>query len=149
MDQFEHFETKRFVQRLLGKGDMTGLMEKVQDIIPEDKQPEMLESIAKVRCLRCTEARTDSAHSTEAHTDCAWLLWHAQPCCRVTVHACVYAYVCQYKQGSCVFRVACLQGNVTMRVMRDMFESVLELGPMSQVRHTHTHTHTQATTQWQ
>jgi hypothetical protein len=27
----------------------------------------------------------------------------------------------------------CLQGNVTMRVLKDMFESVLELGPMSQV----------------
>jgi hypothetical protein len=26
-----------------------------------------------------------------------------------------------------------LQGNVTMRVLKDMFESVLELGPMSQV----------------
>lgn len=26
------------------------------------------------------------------------------------------------------------QGNVTMRVLKDMFESVLELGPMSQVR---------------
>eukprot|EP00197_Chlamydomonas_leiostraca_P013012 CAMPEP_0202865184 /NCGR_PEP_ID=MMETSP1391-20130828/5319_1 /ASSEMBLY_ACC=CAM_ASM_000867 /TAXON_ID=1034604 /ORGANISM="Chlamydomonas leiostraca, Strain SAG 11-49" /LENGTH=499 /DNA_ID=CAMNT_0049544989 /DNA_START=206 /DNA_END=1702 /DNA_ORIENTATION=+ len=71
MDQFESFETKRFVQRLLGKGDVGGLMDKIQDVIPEDKQPELLETISK--------------------------------------------------------------GNVTMRVLRDMFESVLELGPMSQM----------------
>ncbi|KAL6760898.1 subunit of the signal recognition particle [Haematococcus lacustris] len=71
MDQFESFETKRFVQRLLGKGDVSGLMDKIQDIIPEDKQPELLDSIQK--------------------------------------------------------------GNVTMRVLKDMFESVLEMGPMSQM----------------
>ncbi|MEW5318017.1 MAG: hypothetical protein WDW38_009271 [Sanguina aurantia] len=71
MDQFEAFETKRFVQRLLGKGDVTGLMDKIQDIIPEDKQPELLDTISK--------------------------------------------------------------GNVTMRVLKDMFESVLEMGPMSQM----------------
>lgn len=71
MDQFESFETKRFVQRLLGKGDVSGLMDKIQDVIPEDKQPELLDTISK--------------------------------------------------------------GNVSMRVLRDMFESVLQLGPMSQV----------------
>jgi signal recognition particle GTPase len=48
IDQFEHFESKRFVQRLLGKGDVTGLMDKIQDVIPEDKQPELLENISKV-----------------------------------------------------------------------------------------------------
>ncbi|KAG2436546.1 hypothetical protein HYH02_011483 [Chlamydomonas schloesseri] len=71
MDQFESFETKRFVQRLLGKGDVSGLMDKIQDVIPEDKQPELLDTISK--------------------------------------------------------------GNVNMRVLKDMFESVLELGPMSQM----------------
>mmetsp|Transcript_3182 Transcript_3182/g.5456 ORF Transcript_3182/g.5456 Transcript_3182/m.5456 type:complete len:506 (+) Transcript_3182:110-1627(+) len=71
MDQFENFETKRFVQRLLGKGDVTGLMDKIHDVIPEDRQPELLDSISR--------------------------------------------------------------GNVTMRVLRDMFESVMELGPMSQM----------------
>ncbi|GAX73630.1 hypothetical protein CEUSTIGMA_g1081.t1 [Chlamydomonas eustigma] len=71
MDQFESFETKRFVQRLLGRGDVSGLMEKIQDVIPEDKQPEMIENITK--------------------------------------------------------------GNMSMRVMKDMFESVLEMGPMSQM----------------
>lgn len=49
MDQFESFETKRFVQRLLGKGDVSGLMDKIQDVIPEDKQPELIETISKVR----------------------------------------------------------------------------------------------------
>uniref|UniRef100_A0A7R9YRS2 Signal recognition particle 54 kDa protein n=1 Tax=Chlamydomonas euryale TaxID=1486919 RepID=A0A7R9YRS2_9CHLO len=71
MDQFESFEPRRFVQRLLGKGDVTGLMDKIQDVIPEDRQPELIETITK--------------------------------------------------------------GNISMRVLRDMFESVLEMGPMSQM----------------
>ena len=71
MDQFEPFETRRFVSRLLGRGDVGGLMDKLQDAIPESKQPELLETISK--------------------------------------------------------------GNVTMRVLRDVFESFLSMGPMSQV----------------
>ncbi|KAG1678183.1 hypothetical protein FOA52_016120 [Chlamydomonas sp. UWO 241] len=71
MDQFESFEAKRFVKRLLGKGDVSGLMDRIQDVIPEDKQPEILETITK--------------------------------------------------------------GNISMRIFRDMFESVLEMGPMSQM----------------
>jgi hypothetical protein len=30
MDQFEAFETRRFVGRLLGRGDVSGLMDKIQ-----------------------------------------------------------------------------------------------------------------------
>ena len=30
MDQFESFESKRFVSRLLGKGDVKGMMDKIQ-----------------------------------------------------------------------------------------------------------------------
>jgi signal recognition particle subunit SRP54 len=30
MDQFEAFETRRFVSRLLGRGDVSGLMDKIQ-----------------------------------------------------------------------------------------------------------------------
>jgi signal recognition particle subunit SRP54 len=71
MDQFEVFETKRFVGRLLGKGDVSGLMDKIQDVIPEAKQPELLDTISK--------------------------------------------------------------GNITMRVLRDIFESFLQMGPISQV----------------
>ena len=48
IDQFEHFDSKRFVQRLLGKGDVSGLMDKIHDVIPEDRQPELLEKIQKV-----------------------------------------------------------------------------------------------------
>lgn len=35
IDQFEIFETRRFVSRLLGRGDVGGLMDKIQDVIPE------------------------------------------------------------------------------------------------------------------
>jgi hypothetical protein len=32
----------------LMQGDVSGLMDKIQDVIPEDKQPELLDSIQKV-----------------------------------------------------------------------------------------------------
>eukprot|EP00193_Tetraselmis_chui_P005692 CAMPEP_0177761824 /NCGR_PEP_ID=MMETSP0491_2-20121128/6014_1 /TAXON_ID=63592 /ORGANISM="Tetraselmis chuii, Strain PLY429" /LENGTH=463 /DNA_ID=CAMNT_0019277831 /DNA_START=311 /DNA_END=1698 /DNA_ORIENTATION=- len=47
MDEFEPFESKPFVGRLLGKGDWSGFMNKIQDVIPEDKQPELIDTIAK------------------------------------------------------------------------------------------------------
>ena len=36
MDQFESFESKRFVSRLLGKGDVKGMMDKIQVCIDLD-----------------------------------------------------------------------------------------------------------------
>mmetsp|Transcript_10253 Transcript_10253/g.26286 ORF Transcript_10253/g.26286 Transcript_10253/m.26286 type:complete len:494 (-) Transcript_10253:157-1638(-) len=47
MDEFEAFQSKPFVGRLLGKGDWTGFMDKIQDVIPEDKQPDLLNTIAQ------------------------------------------------------------------------------------------------------
>lgn len=47
MDAFEEFDTKSFVSRLLGKGDMKKLVEKLGDIVPEDKQMEMMEQMQK------------------------------------------------------------------------------------------------------
>jgi len=47
MDEFEPFDSRSFVGRLLGKGDWGGFVNKIQDVIPEDKQPEMMDTIAK------------------------------------------------------------------------------------------------------
>ena len=47
MDEFEAFETKPFVSRLLGKGDWNSFVEKITEVLPDDKQPELLENIAK------------------------------------------------------------------------------------------------------
>mmetsp|Transcript_23933 Transcript_23933/g.66437 ORF Transcript_23933/g.66437 Transcript_23933/m.66437 type:complete len:492 (+) Transcript_23933:377-1852(+) len=53
MDEFEPFESRPFVGRLLGKGDWGGFVNKIQDVIPEDKQPELMETIAKGQfCMR-------------------------------------------------------------------------------------------------
>lgn len=53
MDEFEIFDTKSFVSRLLGKGDWHGLVDKISDVIPEGKQPEMIESLTKGNfCMR-------------------------------------------------------------------------------------------------
>lgn len=48
MDEFENFETKAFVGRLLGKGDWTGFMDKIKDVVPEDQmKEEIMDSIQK------------------------------------------------------------------------------------------------------
>lgn len=48
MDEFENFETKSFVGRLLGKGDWTGFMDKIKDAVPEDQmKEEIMDSIQK------------------------------------------------------------------------------------------------------
>lgn len=47
IDEFEPFDTKPFVSRLLGMGDWTGFMDKIQDVIPQDQQPELLDKLAQ------------------------------------------------------------------------------------------------------
>jgi signal recognition particle subunit SRP54 len=47
MDEFEAFETKTFVSRLLGMGDWSGFMEKIQDAVPMDQQPELLQKLSE------------------------------------------------------------------------------------------------------
>ena len=46
-EDFEPFEASSFIKRLLGLGDLTGLMKSVKDAIPEDKQKKMVENIQK------------------------------------------------------------------------------------------------------
>ena len=46
MDDFEPFETRGFVGRLLGKGDLGAMMERLHNVMPEDK-PELMESMQK------------------------------------------------------------------------------------------------------
>ncbi|KAF3610314.1 hypothetical protein DY000_02045397 [Brassica cretica] len=47
MDQFEVFDVKPFVNRLLGMGDLSGLVDKLQEVVPKDQQAELLEKISK------------------------------------------------------------------------------------------------------
>jgi hypothetical protein len=47
MDAFEEFETRSFVSRLLGKGDVKGLAKKISEAMPEAKQAELMEQMAK------------------------------------------------------------------------------------------------------
>jgi len=46
IDEFETFESKPFVSRLLGLGDWTGFIDKISDVIPADQQPELLDKLA-------------------------------------------------------------------------------------------------------
>jgi signal recognition particle subunit SRP54 len=46
-NDFESFEAEGFVKRLLGMGDLKGLIESVKEVIPEDKQVKLVEKIAK------------------------------------------------------------------------------------------------------
>ncbi|KAL6610486.1 hypothetical protein ACP70R_040455 [Stipagrostis hirtigluma subsp. patula] len=47
IDDFEVFDVKPFVNRLLGMGDLSGLMNKIQDVMPADQQPELLQKLAE------------------------------------------------------------------------------------------------------
>eukprot|EP00898_Chlorokybus_atmophyticus_P004004 jgi/Chlat1/4604/Chrsp290S04347 len=47
IDEFEEFETKPFVSRLLGLGDWRGFMDKIKDVIPEEQQPELLQKLSE------------------------------------------------------------------------------------------------------
>ena len=45
-DEFEEFEAKSFIKRVLGMGDIDKLFSVVQEAIPLDKQPELLKKIS-------------------------------------------------------------------------------------------------------
>ena len=47
MDDLEQFDPQRFVSRLLGMGDLQSLLEKVQEVIPEDKAKDMTHKFLK------------------------------------------------------------------------------------------------------
>ncbi|KAL1209195.1 Signal recognition particle subunit SRP54 3 [Cardamine amara subsp. amara] len=47
MDEFEVFDVKPFVSRLLGMGDWSGFVDKLQEVVPKDQQPELLEKLSQ------------------------------------------------------------------------------------------------------
>ncbi|KAL5722691.1 signal-recognition-particle GTPase [Ranunculus cassubicifolius] len=47
MDEFEVFEVKPFVSRLLGMGDRSGFMDKIHEVVPMEQQPELLEKLSQ------------------------------------------------------------------------------------------------------
>ncbi|CAI0402468.1 unnamed protein product [Linum tenue] len=47
MDEFEVFDVKPFVSRLLGMGDLSGFMDKIQEVVPMDQQPELLQMLSE------------------------------------------------------------------------------------------------------
>ncbi|KAG6429953.1 hypothetical protein SASPL_108010 [Salvia splendens] len=47
MDEFEIFDVKPFVSRLLGMGDWSGFMDKIQEVVPMDQQPELLQKLSE------------------------------------------------------------------------------------------------------
>lgn len=44
-DEFEPFEAGSFIKRLLGLGDLQGLVKTVKEAIPEDKQRKLVENL--------------------------------------------------------------------------------------------------------
>lgn len=68
MDQFEVFDVKSFVRRLLGMGDLSGIAEKIEEVVPMDQQSDILQKI--------------------------------------------------------------LQGNITLRVIYELYQTILKCGPM-------------------
>ncbi|KAI3455300.1 hypothetical protein Pfo_011963 [Paulownia fortunei] len=71
MDEFEVFDVKPFVSRLLGMGDWSGFMDKIHEVVPMDEQPELLKKLS--------------------------------------------------------------EGNITLRIMYELFQNMLKMGPIGQV----------------
>ncbi|KAG8379812.1 hypothetical protein BUALT_Bualt07G0128400 [Buddleja alternifolia] len=46
-DEFEVFDVKPFVSRLLGMGDFSGFMDKIHEIVPMDQQAELLQELSE------------------------------------------------------------------------------------------------------
>ncbi|TXG69393.1 hypothetical protein EZV62_004328 [Acer yangbiense] len=47
IDEFEVFDVKPFVSRLLGMGDWSGFMDKIHEVVPMDQQPELLQKLSE------------------------------------------------------------------------------------------------------
>uniref|UniRef100_A0A804NCQ3 Signal recognition particle 54 kDa protein n=1 Tax=Zea mays TaxID=4577 RepID=A0A804NCQ3_MAIZE len=47
IDDFEVFDVKPFVSRLLGMGDWSGFMDKIHEVIPTDQQPDLLQKLSE------------------------------------------------------------------------------------------------------
>ncbi|KAK9087603.1 hypothetical protein Syun_029997 [Stephania yunnanensis] len=47
MDEFEVFDVKPFVSRLLGMGDWSGFMDKIHEVVPMDQQPELMQKLSE------------------------------------------------------------------------------------------------------
>ncbi|OAY79496.1 Signal recognition particle 54 kDa protein 2 [Ananas comosus] len=47
IDEFEVFDVKPFVSRLLGMGDWSGFMDKIHEVVPTDQQPELLQKLSE------------------------------------------------------------------------------------------------------
>ena len=100
MDAFEEFETKSFVSRLLGKGDVKGLQRKLEEAMPEAKQQELMETMAKgnmtLRSFRKFIEQIGSMGSMSSVRPCATSF---SVCCRV---ACARLRRCDSLQRACV-----------------------------------------------
>nr|GEU87285.1 signal recognition particle 54 kDa protein 2 [Tanacetum cinerariifolium] len=47
MDEFEAFDVKSFVSRLLGMGDLSGFMDKIHEVVPMEQPPELLQKLSE------------------------------------------------------------------------------------------------------
>lgn len=84
MDAFEEFQTQSFVSRLLGKGDVKGLARKIDEALPEGKQQELMEAMARggmtLRMFRTFIDQMGSMGSMSSVRTC--LPAPCFPCCR-------------------------------------------------------------------
>ncbi|RCV17010.1 hypothetical protein SETIT_3G184500v2 [Setaria italica] len=60
---FEVFDVKPFVSRLLGMGDLSGLMDKIQDVMPADQLPELVDNLTGGFTLRLLYQMFQNLHS--------------------------------------------------------------------------------------
>uniref|UniRef100_A0ACD5W4W5 Uncharacterized protein n=1 Tax=Avena sativa TaxID=4498 RepID=A0ACD5W4W5_AVESA len=47
LGEFEVFDVKQFVKRLLGLGDLPGFIDKIQEVVPADQQPDLVKRLTE------------------------------------------------------------------------------------------------------
>lgn len=77
MDAFEEFQADSFVSRLLGKGDVKGLAKKLEEVMPEAKQQELMEQMQKGNMtLRTFRSFLEQVGSMGSLSSVRLRLWH-------------------------------------------------------------------------
>lgn len=138
MDEFEGFETKAFVGRLLGKGDWTGFMDKIKVHLHLAAIP-----------LAPLHRRLSSAHH-DFHPYGHAASWHPLWCLPhqaanmlelITVLRAIFLSNVMFGTQDVVpedsmkeeIMDSIQKGNFTMRILKDQLQNILKMGPVGQV----------------
>lgn len=124
MHEFENFDAKKFVGRLLGRGDWGGFIDKVKDVIPE---------------VRIVKSALGCRLSMHACMDGHDLIMSIMGCVKIPIHALdetlnlISSTACTQEEQQQELIDKITKGEFSLRIMYEQFQNILKMGPMSQV----------------